>query len=260
MRRGSFRVKLARTVNMGEKLLPAPELAEKQRQFNTAIEKYNNSRGYHMFDMLVASVNICLQAWLLWRSWHFSIGIGRQLAALMIAWVLADFVNGLVHMYMDNNDRYDSLAGPLIANFHLHHKTPLYKRKFLPMVYFVESGSKVWLAPVLAVTALLSLSAQINPFLFCILVYTGILSSVAEVSHYLCHTSRAPLAMLLGDCGILLAKRHHAGHHLQDNVNYAFLNGLTDPVLNLIARRFSRGYKQHTDLHYATWQADGESR
>jgi len=240
--------------------LLAPELAEKQRQFNAALEKYNNRNGYHLCDTLVAIANTSLQAWLLWRILQLSIGIGGQLSALVIAWVLADFVNGLVHMYMDNNDRYDSIAGPFIANFHLHHKTPLYKRKFLFVVYFAESGSKVWLVPVLAATALLSMSEQVNPLLLCILVYTGILSSVAEVSHYLCHTSTAPLAILLGNCGILLSKRHHAGHHLQDNVNYAFLNGLTDPLLNLIARRFSRGYKQHTDLHYSAWQVEGESR
>lgn len=238
----------------------ASELADKQRQFNSALEKYNSGSRYRLFDMLVASANVSLQAWLLWRLWQLSIGIAGHLAALAIAWVLADFVNGLVHMYMDNNDRYDTIAGPFIANFHLHHKTPLYKEKFLPMVYFVESGSKVWLVPFLAATALLAMSGQANPLLLCTLVYAGILSSVAEVSHYLCHTSRSPLAMFLGNCGILLSKRHHAGHHLQDNINYAFLNGLTDPLLNLIARRFSRGYKQHTDLHYATWQVDGESR
>lgn len=244
----------------GGKLLLTPELAEKQRQFNAAMEKYNSRKTYHLCDALVALANTSLQAWLLWRLWQLSTGLGVHLAALVIAWILADFVNGLVHMYMDNNDRYDSISGPFIANFHLHHKSPLYKRKFLPVVYFVESGSKVWLFPFLAATALLSLTDQANPLLLSVLVYTGILSSVAEISHYLCHTPAAPLAMFLGDCGILLSKRHHASHHLQDNVNYAFLNGLTDPLLNLIARRFSRGYKQHTDLHYSAWQIDGENR
>ena len=240
-------------------LLPT-ELAEKQRQFNAAIQKYNNQSCYHLSDTLVSLANTSLQAWLLWKTLQLPISPVGHLTALAIAWVLADFVNGLVHMYMDNNDHYDSIGGPFIANFHLHHKTPLYKRKYLPVVYFVESGSKVWLVPFLAATVLLSLSDQVNPLPLSVLVYTGILSSVAEVSHYLCHTSTAPLATFLGNCGILLSKRHHASHHLQDNVNYAFLNGMTDPLLNLIARRYSRGYKQHTDLHYATWQIDGESR
>jgi len=236
------------------------ELKEKQQQFNAAMERYNSRKGYALFGTAVSGANVSLQTWLLWQLWPLSIDVGSQLAALLIAWVLADFVNGLVHMYMDDNDRYDSLAGPLIANFHLHHKTPLYQQKSLPVVYFIESGSKIWLVPCLAVTALLTQLDGISLLLLHILIYTGVLSSVAEVSHYLCHTSASPFARLLGNCGVLLGKRHHALHHLQDNVGYAFLNGITDPLINSIAARCSRGYKQHTDLHYATYQVDGESR
>ena len=174
--------------------------------------------------------------------------------------MLADFVNGLVHLYMDSNDRYDSLAGPLVANFHLHHKTPRYEPHPLPVVYFIESGSKVWLVPCLTGVALLTMVDGISPLLLLVLVYTGILSSVAEVSHYLCHTSASPLAGFLGNCGILLSKRHHAAHHRQDNVSYAFLNGITDPILDRIAAKFAKGYKNHTDLHYAAYEGAGESR
>jgi sterol desaturase/sphingolipid hydroxylase (fatty acid hydroxylase superfamily) len=201
-----------------------------------------------------------MQVWLLWQTRTYSIGIGGQVVALLGAWLLADLINGLVHMYMDNNDRYDSLAGPLIANFHLHHKTPVYKPKSLPVVYFVESGSKVWLVTALAVLALLIRVDDLSPLPATLLVYSGVLSSIAEVSHYLCHTSVSPVAMFFGNCGILLSKRHHAIHHMQDNVGYAFLNGVTDPLINLFAARFSRGYKQQTDLHYATYRIDGASR
>lgn len=236
------------------------ELAEKQQQFNAAMARFNSRRGYKLFGTVVALANVSLQAWLLWRLQPLGIDAAAQLAAILVAWLLADFINGLVHIYMDNNDRYDSLVGPLIANFHLHHQTPRYQPNPLPVVYFVESGSKVWLVPCLGLVALLTTVAGVSPLLLHILVYTGILSSVAEVSHYLCHTSVSPLAMGLGNCGILLGKRHHAVHHLRDNVSYAFLNGLTDPLLNPIAARFSRGYKNHTDQHYATYQVDGNSR
>jgi sterol desaturase/sphingolipid hydroxylase (fatty acid hydroxylase superfamily) len=161
---------------------------------------------------------------------------------------------------MDNNDRYDSPAGPLIANFHLHHKTPRYTPHSLPLVYFIESGFKVWLAPCLTIIALLAWLDWLPPLLLHLFVYTGILSSIAEVSHYLCHNSASPLAIFLGNCRILLSKRHHAVHHLQDNVNYAFLNGFSDPLINAIAARFYKGYKQNTDLHYATYALVGESR
>jgi Lipid desaturase domain len=236
------------------------DLAEKQHQFNAAMERYTTRAGYKLFNTAVSTVNISLQLWLLWQLRSLSIGAAGHAVALLISWLLADFVNGLVHMYMDSNDRYDSPAGPLIANFHLHHKIPRYTPRSLPVVYFVETGFKVWLVPFLAVTVLVTESGWLAPLFLHILVYTGILSSVAEVSHYLCHNSVSPLAMLLGDCRILLSKKHHAVHHLQDNVSYAFLNGLTDPLINPIARSFFKGYKQHTDLHFATYTVDGESR
>ncbi|HSH68352.1 MAG TPA: fatty acid desaturase CarF family protein [Deferrisomatales bacterium] len=239
---------------------PSICLLEKQRQFNAAMERYDSVRGYKVFGVAVAVANVSLQAWLLWRVQPLVIGAAGQSAAILVAWVLADFVNGLVHLTMDRNDRYDSLAGPLVANFHLHHKTPRYKPHHLAVVYFVESGSKVWLVPCLAGVALLTAVDGISPLLLHILVYTGILSSVAEVSHYLCHTSASPLAGFLARCGILLSKRHHAAHHLRDNVSYAFLNGITDPLLDAIAARVSRGYKNHTDLHYATYGLEGDGR
>lgn len=235
-------------------------VAEKQQQFNAALTQYRSRPGYTWFGYGVSSANVGLQGWLLWQLRGVAIGWGGQLLALGAAWLLADFINGLVHLYMDDNDRYDTVAGPLIANFHLHHKQPVYTPRSLPLVYFIESGSKLWLVPCLALLAVLSSWGVLNPVLLTTLVYFGVLSSVAEVSHYLCHTSVSPLAIRLGNCGILLAKRRHGIHHTRDNVGYAFLNGISDPLINSIAARLSRGYKHHTDLHYATCQLDGDSR
>lgn len=236
------------------------EIGVKQRQFNAAMARYTAGQGYQLFGGAVALANVSLQAWLLWRLRLHPIDSGTQLLVLLAAWLVADFLNGLVHLYMDNNDRYEGWTGPLVANFHLHHKTPLYARRPLPLVYFMESGSKVWLVPCLALTALLEGTIASAPALFHLLVYVGVLSSVAEVAHYLCHTSTAPLAIFLGNCRILLDKRHHSIHHLQDNRHYAFLNGVTDPLINRIAARWGRGYKEHTDRHYATYLLEGESR
>ena len=121
-------------------------LVEKQKQFNAAMELYNSRKTYPLFGNVVSITNFSLQLYLLYRVAPLSIGITWQIAALIVAFLVTDFVNGLVHMYMDRNDDYESLAGPLIANFHLHHKTPQYKLNPLPVVYFNESGSKVWLA------------------------------------------------------------------------------------------------------------------
>lgn len=237
------------------------ELSPQQLRFNAAMERYNSGRTYKFFGVAVSIMNLSLQGWLLYSTWPHRIGAARQIIAILCAYLLTDFINGLVHIYMDNNDRYDSLAGPLIANFHLHHKIPQYKKNNLLLVYFNESGSKVWLVGFLAVVALLPGVTAIDPTVMQILVYTGILSSIAEVSHYLCHSSTLPTAMFLARIGLLLSKHHHAGHHLQDNTNYAFLNGFTDPLLNLIAAAFYKGYKQNTDLHYIHYTVpDSESR
>ncbi len=224
------------------------------------MERYNSGSGYKLFGTAVSIANVSLQLYLTYRIWPQSIGADRQFFSIILAYFITDFANGLVHMYMDNNDRYESPVGPLIANFHLHHKIPQYKKHNLLAVYFTETGSKVWLIGyLLSVLVLLSVPG-ISPVVSYTLLYIGILSSFAEVSHYLCHTSVSPLAGLLGNCGLLLSKRHHARHHLEDNKNYAFLNGLTDPLLNMIAAACCKGYKQNTDLHYAHYVGVDDDR
>lgn len=237
------------------------ELSAKQQEFNAAMERYNSGSRYKAFSTAVSIINVSLQLYLLYRVWPQSIGVGRQILSLILAYVITDFINGLVHMYMDNNDRYDSPAGPLIANFHMHHKIPQYRKHNLLVVYFMESGSKIWLAAYLLAVLMLAGIPGLNPAVLYILVYIGILSSCAEISHYLCHSSTSPIADFLGKYGLLLSKRHHARHHLQDNSNYAFLNGLSDPLINLIAAKYFKGYKHNSDLHFAYYVgADGEDR
>jgi sterol desaturase/sphingolipid hydroxylase (fatty acid hydroxylase superfamily) len=236
------------------------ELSTKQKQFNAAMELYTTKRRYKLLGLSVSIINIFLQYFLLYRIWPLSIGAVRQGLALFAAYLLTDFINGLVHMYMDNNDRYESIDGPLIANFHLHHRTPQYRQNNLIVVYFTESGSKVWLVGYLLLVLCIQGVFAIHPVVSYTLVYIGILSSVAEVSHYLCHSSTSALARFLAGCGLLLSKRHHARHHLQDNCSYAFLNGFSDPLLNRMAAVLCTGYKQRSDLHYAGYDVAGDNR
>ena len=230
------------------------DLSQKQRQFNAAMERFNSKGIYGLFGRVISLSNVFLQIYLLYRLWPHSIGIPWQVFSILVAYVLTDFINGLVHMFMDNNDHYASVAGPFIANFHMHHKIPQYKKSNLFIVYFNETGSKVWLVGYL-LAVLFLVEAGLNAVVLHILVYLGILSSVAEVSHYLCHSSPAKTSIFMGNIGILLSTRHHAKHHLEDNTCYAFLNGFTDPLLNLIAARLYKGYKQTTDLHYLRYVA-----
>ncbi len=228
-------------------------LEVKQKQFNAAMALYESRKVYRLFGIFVSVANIALQIYTLFKVLTLSIGFGWQIASILAAYLITDFVNGLVHLYMDHNDRYESWAGPLIANFHLHHKRPRYEDNNVLVVYFIETGSKVWMVLYLAAVAALFHIPGINPVLLYTLTYIGILSSVAEVSHYLAHNSMSPVALFLARIKLLLTKRQHALHHLQDNMSYTFLNGLTDPLVNRIARRYFIGYKNSTDLHYATY-------
>ena len=175
---------------------------------------------------------------------------------VFVAYFLTDFINGLVHMYVDNNDNYNSIWGPFIASFHLHHKTEKYKDANIPLIYFNESGTKFWLVPYLFIVILLSLTS-INPSVLLLLIYIGILSSVAEVSHYLCHNANSNFITKLQKYRLLLPMSHHVKHHQYDNQSYAFLNGTSDFIIDWIAKKLYRGYKSGTDEHFETYDGTG---
>lgn len=227
----------------------------KQKQFNSAMELYESKKGYKLLGRFVSISNISLQIYILSQVLTFSIGFWWQIVSVIAAYLITDFINGLVHLYMDANDNYDSSAGPLIANFHLHHRTSRYQDNNLLVVYFNETGSKIWLIFYLITIAILFHLPNSNPLFLYTLTYVGILSSIAEVSHYLCHNSNSAVVIFLARVKLSLPKREHARHHLEDNVSYTFLNGITDPLVDYIAKIFFAGYKNKTDLHYAKYSA-----
>jgi len=227
-----------------------PELQMKQQQFNSAMALYESSKSYRFLGKLISVIIILLQIVMVYQVIPLKIGISWQIVALFSAFWLADFINGLVHLYMDNNDNYNSLPGPLIAAFHLHHRTPLYKTNPLLLVYFNESGSKIWLAGMMMIITAVNQFLEINSVLLYMICYFSIFSVLAEVAHYLCHSPYNRTAELLQKSGLLLNRKHHGRHHLEDNVNYAFLNGMSDGLINFIAKTFYRGYKNNTDRHF----------
>ena len=232
----------------------------KQKQFNSAMELYESKKSYKLLGRFVSITNISLQIYILSRVLTFAIGFWWQILSVIAAYLITDFINGLVHLYMDANDNYESLACPLIADFHLHHRTPRYQDNNLLVVYFNETGSKIWLVFYLVAVAILFHLPNSNPVLLYTLTYIGILSSIAEVSHYLCHNSNSAVVIFLMRIKLLLPKREHARHHLEDNVSYTFLNSITNPLLDFIAKMFSTGYKNKTDLHYAKYSASNMPR
>jgi len=218
------------------------------------MELYNSRKGYAYFNKIVATINVSLQVLLLYLLSAIDLSTIGMISAFFLAYFLTDFINGLVHMIMDHEANYLAIYGPLEANFHLHHQTPMYTKRALPVVYFNETGAKIWLIAFLLATLTIVHFSWASPIVLHLLVYIGILSSVAEVSHYLCHTSESNVVKFLAGCGLLLSRKHHTPHHEQDNTNYAFLNGLSDPLLNWIAKSIYSGYKSTTDQHFADYK------
>lgn len=231
-------------------------MQQKIEEFKIAINKYNNNIYYNKFGNVVAIIIILLQIISLYNLYYSYCNSDvlnpyNAIISFLISYFLADLIGGIAHLYMDNNANYNSIVGPFIAAFHLHHKKPRYKTRPFYKVYFYESGAKLWLPIYLFLVIWLQYSSNISFYTSLCLTSIGILSSVAEVSHYWCHNSKKEHVILsfLQKYRILLSNDHHKYHHINDNINYAFLNGSTDWLINFIAKRFFGGYKNRTDLH-----------
>ena len=231
--------------------------ADKFKEFTLAMDKYKNQFFYIHTRLVVSVLIVSLQFLTLLHLFQSDINTNPfiLILALIAAYIITDFVNGLVHMYMDNNTNYTSFVGPFVSAFHLHHSKPTYTKRHPIKVYFFESGSKFWL--LIYLFALMAAQKYL-PLYYAFdvgLVSFGILSSVAEVSHYWCHnaTKKNKMIRRLQKYRLLLPKQHHVVHHRLDNTQYAFLNGMTDPLLNLISKYCYDGYKHNADEHTAAY-------
>lgn len=233
-------------------------LAVKIKEYEVAIEKYKNIPWYIRIEIFFSIVVITLQSETtvtLFQQYN-STGIFFIIATIFISYFLTDFINGLVHMIVDNNDRYNSIVGPFVAAFHLHHIKLTYQEKHPIKIYFYESGHKIWLVFYLMIIFTIQRLTHLN---FCLnlgLVSIGVLSSISELSHFWCHNKKQTNRFIrfLQENKILLSMQHHKLHHQKDNINYAFLNGMSDPILNRIAKQFYSGYKNFSDKHVAAYE------
>lgn len=229
----------------------------KVQEFRIALDQYYNNIFYNKFGLLISSLIICMQLITIYQllidfndAGATSTVTIKILITTILAYISTDFINGIIHMYMDNNTNYTSIFGPFIAAFHMHHKNPQYKIRHPIIVYIVESGTKLWLALYLVILIYLQYTMHLQLYINLFLVSIGIMSSFAEVSHYWSHVeNNSSIIQKLQNSRVLLSQDHHRLHHTKDNINYAFLNGISDPIINLIAKYLYKGYKNNADLH-----------
>lgn len=231
-----------------------------QIEFAQAMDLYETRPIYARMSRVVACVAVVLQWGLLVASWRSGLGWLVHAGLLCAAFVLADFVNGLVHLYMDHQRGYRSFVGPFVAAFHLHHDRPNYAEKPIFRVYLDESGSKIWLAIFLVLFCIQATFVGVAPWLLGLIAYFSFWSSWAEVSHFLCHNRQSAWVRRLQKYWLLLPRAHHMQHHRFDNVNYAFLNGMSDWLINWWARRFCGGYVGASDQDSALYHTKVKQR
>ncbi len=235
-----------------------PHLAIKIKEYEVAIEKYKNIPWYTRVEFFFSIIIITLQIATMMTLLHqySTTSIVAVVVTLFVSYFLTDFINGIAHLIADNAQNYTSIVGPFYAAFHLHHIKLTYENKHPVKIYFYESGHKIWLVFYLIIIFLAQCFTHLNFCLNLCLVSIGVLSSVAELSHFWCHNKKQAnrFIRLLQKNRILLSMQHHKFHHRKDNINYAFLNGISDPILNIIANRFYSGYKNFSDRHVAAYE------
>lgn len=227
----------------------------KTKEYKVAIEKYNRMARYSRIEFCASVIIITLQiATTIKLFQHYNAtNIITIIITVFIAYSATDFINGFTHMIVDNSTNYTSIVGPFVAAFHLHHSKLIYQDKHPVKIYFFESGHKLWLVFYLLAVFTIQSCVNLNFCFNLFLVMIGLLSSVAELSHFWCHnvTQCNSLIRLLQKFRVLLSMKHHRLHHTSDNIHYAFLNGMTDYFLNIIAHYFFQGYKNRSDKHVA---------
>ncbi len=147
--------------------------------FAQAMMRYETRPIYARISRVVAYAVVGLQWVLLVAAWRSALGVVMHGILVCAAFVLADFVNGMVHLYMDHQRGYRSFVGPFVAAFHLHHDRPNYTEKPIFRVYLDESGSKIWLAVALVLFGIVAVFfwgcalGAVFCCVFCVLVFMG---------------------------------------------------------------------------------------
>lgn len=147
---------------------------------------------------------------------------------LLIGWILADLVSGLVHWWEDRVARIDwPLVGPwIVAPNRLHHTDPLaFTRGTL-----LQRNLGAWL--VVAVISLSWLAVGGLSVTWAAATAGGLLAAEAHRWAHL-PAEAGQLVRVLQQTGALQSPKHHAGHHrAPSDRRYCALTDWLNPVLD----------------------------
>ena len=182
--------------------------------------------------------------------WHWS----TALAALGGV-VAADFLSGIVHWAADTWGHEDMpvVGQRVLVPFRVHHLNPddFLRRRFLD-----TNGDVAWITtPLLLACCLLPLETTWES-LIAVFGFGLCLSGVmTNQIHQWAHMPSPPAAVrILQNCGVLLGRREHAGHHAGPyDQNYCITTGWCNPLLDRV------GFYRHLEA-IITWLTGARPR
>ena len=169
-------------------------------------------------------------------------GHGGKLAlAVASGWVLADFISGRVHKWIDAyGDEHTPLFGGMIQQFNHHHRRPFdaTRMKLLPALW----GATKFTAPL---ALALPFFDGIDPVTKAFAISTLAGLAFSQHSHNLSHippSRRGPLLKLAQATGVFLRPSHVRKHHPSpQSSHFEPLNGSVTPIIE------ATGWNRHEE-------------
>ena len=158
-------------------------------------------------------------------------GLLHLLPALVISWILGDFLSGIVHWFADTYfSARTRVIGTLIEPFRIHHTQPQRICEFRAMA--TVSHTAILAIPVLAAT----LIVLEEGFLSLVIALTMLSAVLTNQFHKYAHsTSCSKIVRWLQGKSIIISPRHHARHHAKPHrSHYCITCGWMNPLLDRI--------------------------
>lgn len=158
--------------------------------------------------------------------------------AILLAWLLADFVTGIVHWAQDKllNESTFKFLNRVKADNELHHERPA---AMLRGSWWENIDTS---APFLWPLGIVLIAAGCPPVVY----LTVFFASIANIIHRFAHTPKAQLSMpvrLIQTTGLFISFDHHAKHHYDANgvikkenttIRYCPMTNWLNPILDAL--------------------------
>lgn len=194
------------------------------------------SRAQRRFEMAAIAALAALAVWNLWRALPLP---GWELAlAALGAWLIADFLSGLVHWAFDTfgSPRTPFLGPWFIRAFREHHDQPTAMARH----DFVETNGANCMA---GLPPLVAAALTPESFLHALLSFTAAGILLTNQCHKWAHMQAGPLVRLLQRARLILHPAHHRLHHLRPHGSH-FCTASGWMNVPLEAARFWRGLER----------------